>query len=301
VVSSDVGFRAWLRSARSARLAEPLIQRFRAARLLASSPRAADSLRDIGLTEIWSTSANPTENLFRYLMAQPMRNRRVVVQSDNVATVELCHALRGTGAEVVEVPTYECLPPAYSALLRRLGDQVLVRQVDAVALIGVSAGANLVEQAIADSRLDGLLNTLTADVPALCLGGLSAAALSARGVPVHAPPRPYLDELVSLVVRVLPEHAVRVAAAGYRLEVRGQAVLLDGELIAVQPGPIAVLRALAQQPGRVLSYADIRRAAPNWAGADDHAIEMAVSRLRRSLHNTDLIQTVVKRGYRLAS
>jgi DNA-binding response OmpR family regulator len=44
----------------------------------------------------------------------------------------------------------------------------------------------------------------------------------------------------------------------------------------------------------------ISRAAPNWAGAGDHAIEMAVSRPRRSLHETDLIQTVVKRGYRLA-
>jgi uroporphyrinogen-III synthase len=33
---------------------------------------------------------------------------------------------------------------------------------------------------------------------------------------------------------------------------------------------------------------------------DDHAIEMAVSRLRRSLHDNNLIQTVMKRGYRLA-
>jgi uroporphyrinogen-III synthase len=34
---------------------------------------------------------------------------------------------------------------------------------------------------------------------------------------------------------------------------------------------------------------------------DDHAIEMAVSRLRRTLHDSDLIQTVMKRGYRLAA
>ena len=65
------------------------------------------------------------------------------------------------------------------------------------------------------------------------------------------------------------------------------------------PGPIAVLRALARNPGRVLSCAEIRRATPNWAAVDDHAIEQAVSRLRRTLHHGDLIQTVMRRGYRL--
>jgi uroporphyrinogen-III synthase len=85
------------------------------------------------------------------------------------------------------------------------------------------------------------------------------------------------------------------------MEVRGQAVILNDELISVPPGPITVLRALARNPGRVLSCADIRRAAPNWADVDDHAIEMAVSRLRRTLNDGDLIQTVMKRGYRLAA
>jgi uroporphyrinogen-III synthase len=63
---------------------------------------------------------------------------------------------------------------------------------------------------------------------------------------------------------------------------------------------------LARHPGRVLSAAEIRRLVPGWAAVDDHAIEMAVSRLRRSLDGTELdglgvVQTVVKRGYRLAT
>jgi uroporphyrinogen-III synthase len=49
-----------------------------------------------------------------------------------------------------------------------------------------------------------------------------------------------------------------------------------------------------------MSVADIRRATPGWADIDDHAVEMAVSRLRRSLNDADLIQTVMKRGYRLS-
>ena len=89
-------------------------------------------------------------------------------------------------------------------------------------------------------------------------------------------------------------------AGGHRLEVRGQAVILGDQLVAIQPGPIGVLRALARHPGHVLSIADIRRETPSFAQIDDHAIEMAVSRLRRSLADTDMIQTVVKRGYRLS-
>jgi uroporphyrinogen-III synthase len=141
---------------------------------------------------------------------------------------------------------------------------------------------------------------LADEVPALCPGPLTAAPLAGNGVPVLAAEQPYLEELVALARVHVPQHAVRLAAARYRMEVRGQAVVLNDELIPIPPGPIAVLRALARNPGRVLSCAEIRRATPSWAAVDDHAIEQAVSRLRHSLHDGELIQTVMRRGYRLA-
>jgi uroporphyrinogen-III synthase len=300
VVASDFGFRSWLRLARGWQLADALTARFAAARRLASNARAADAIREIGLDEIWSTAAGSTEELFRYLMAQPMAARRVVVQSDNPSVAELCHALRRSGADVVEVLTHQNLPPVHADLLRRLGDHIVAGQVDAVAFLNAASVENLLDQAIADHRLDELLNSMSDEVPALCLGESSAAPLRARGVPVHLPVQPFLEEFVALASATAPRRAVQVVTGGLSLEVRGQAVVLEGELVPVQPGPLAVLRALARQPGRVLSCADIRRATPNWAGVDDHAIEMAVSRLRRSLHDNDLIQTVMKRGYRLA-
>jgi uroporphyrinogen-III synthase len=301
LVASDFGFRAWLGAARGWGLAERLVTAFGEARLLASNPRAADALRDIGLREIWSTPAGSTEELVRYLMAQPLAGRRVVVQSDGVSVAELCHAMRTAGADVVEVSTYRYQPPAYADLLRRLGEQVINGQVDGVAFTGAPAAEYLIAQAVADRRRDEVLNALADEVPVLCLGELTAAGLHAGGVPVLTSARPYLEDLVALACATVPQRAVRLEGGGYRIEVRGQAVVLNDQLIAVQPGPIAVLRALARQPGRVLSCAEIRRATPTWAGVDDHAIEMAVSRLRRTLHNSELIQTVMKRGYRLAA
>jgi uroporphyrinogen-III synthase len=300
LVASDFGFRAWLAAARGWGLAERLVARFGAARLLASNARAADALREIGLSEIWSTAAGSTEELIRYLLAHPQAGRRIVVQSDGVSLAELCHALRAAGAAVVEVATYEHEAPVHADLLRRLGDQVVNRQVDAVAFTATPAVEHLVAQAATDHRRDEVLNALADEVPALCLGELTARPLRAVGVPALTPEQPYLDELVALARAHVPQQAVRLAAAGYRMEVRGQAVVLNDELILVPPGPIAVLRALARNPGRVLSCAEIRRATPNWSAVDDHAIEMAVSRLRRTLHDGELIQTVMRRGYRLA-
>ena len=58
-----------------------------------------------------------------------------------------------------------------------------------------------------------------------------------------------------------------------------------------------------QQPGRVLSRAELLPAllaSSGGTGADEHAVEMAVARLRTALGDARFVQTVVKRGYRLA-
>jgi DNA-binding response OmpR family regulator len=57
------------------------------------------------------------------------------------------------------------------------------------------------------------------------------------------------------------------------------------------------LRALAATPGRVLSRGALLRTPPR--GADEHAVEMAVARLRAGLGAPGVIQMVVKRGYRV--
>ncbi|MGH3683127.1 MAG: winged helix-turn-helix domain-containing protein, partial [Natronosporangium sp.] len=111
---------------------------------------------------------------------------------------------------------------------------------------------------------------------------------------------PFVQDLAEALLERLPSRALTVTTAGHQLELRGHAVVLDGRLVPVQPGPLAVLRALARRPGQVLSSADIRAAVPDRAGVDDHAVEMAVFRLRQALSGTDLVQTIVKRGYRLA-
>jgi uroporphyrinogen-III synthase len=301
IVSSPFGFRSWLVSAQRWHLADRLTAAFGRARLLARDGASADSLRELGLREIWSTAAASTEELLRYLLAHPVAGRRIVVQVDTPSLRELCRALGEHGADVVEVPTYRTFPPTHTEPLRRLADLVVRWQVDAVALTSPTATENLLQQAERDQRLPELLNALCDEVTAVCLGPLTAAALVAQGVQPLVGPVGYTDDLVATLLTALPTNAVRVALGPHRVEIRGQAVIVDDRLIPVQPVPIAVLRTLARSPGRVMSCADIRRSMPTGAGVDDHAIEMAISRLRRALDGTQLIHTVMRRGYRLAS
>ena len=305
VVSSAFGLRTWLGIARRAGLADALVAQLAQARLLARDTRAADELRELGLSQIWSTATPTTEDLFRYLSAQPVIGRRVVAQLDNQSQRELCDALRTAGATVVEIGTARAERPNHLDILRRLSDLVIRRQVDAVALTSEAATRNLLWQAGTDDTLSELLNALVADVTPACLGPLTAAPLRAHGVAPLIAPAPMMRSLAGLLAAELPRRTLTLRAGGYPIEVRGQAIVVAGRLVPMQPGPVAVLRALAQRPGHVLSSAEIRALVPGWSTVDDHAIEMAVSRLRRTLAETglddlDIVHTVMKRGYRLA-
>jgi uroporphyrinogen-III synthase len=300
IVTSPFGFRSWLAAAQRWHLADRLTAAFGRARLLARDGASADSLRELGLREIWSTAAASTEELLRYLLAHPVAGRRIVVQVDTPSLRDVCRALRQQGADVVEVSTYRAFPPNHAEQLRRLVDQVIRWQIDAVALTSPEATESLLEQAERDRRLPELLNALCEEVTAVCLGPLTAAALVAQGVRPLVGPVGYTDDLAATLITALPANAVRVSLGSHQVEIRGQAVIVDDRLIPVQPVPIAVLRTLARSPGRVMSCADIRRNMPTGASVDDHAIEMAISRLRRALDGTQLIHTVIRRGYRLA-
>jgi uroporphyrinogen-III synthase len=90
---------------------------------------------------------------------------------------------------------------------------------------------------------------------------------------------------------------VRLCVAGTVLEVRGHAVLIDGRLHTLAPASMAILGALADRPGAVVSRAQLAAALPR--GDDGHAVDMAVARLRAALGSTRHVETVIKRGYRL--
>jgi uroporphyrinogen-III synthase len=101
------------------------------------------------------------------------------------------------------------------------------------------------------------------------------------------------------VAEELPRRANRIQASGHQISVRGGCVVVDGDVRQLAPAPLAMMRVLARQPGRVVPREDLLAALPG-GGGDTHAVETAIARLRSGLGAPKVIQTVVKRGYRLA-
>lgn len=91
-----------------------------------------------------------------------------------------------------------------------------------------------------------------------------------------------------------------LSLAGHRLDLDDHAVRLDGRDVEIGTAARALLHRLALEPGRVVSRDDLLVVLPSAGSAGGHAVEVAVSRLRTALGDPRIVQTVVKRGYRLA-
>jgi uroporphyrinogen-III synthase len=297
LVNTGIGMRGWLEAADGWGLGEPLRAVLSRAYLIGRGPKARAAIRSAGLHDQWSPEGESYEEVVDHLTARGVAGLTVAMQLHGESQPEYTDALEAAGALVIEVPVYRWAPPTDPAPLHRLVDLIAGRLVDAVTFTSAPAVGALLRAA--GPQRDALLDALKTDVMAACVGPVTAAPLRRYDVPVVAPARARLSALVRTIVDELPKRAVSIQVAGHSLTLRGHAAIVDGELRPLAPAPMAVLRALAAAPGRVLSRAALLRTLPR--GADEHAVEMAVARLRAGLGASGVVQTVVKRGYRLPS
>jgi len=300
VATTGIGFRGWMEAAEGWGLGERLVAHLRGARLLARGPKARGAIRAAGLVEAWSPASESSSEVLDHLLSQELAGHRIAVQLHGEPLPDFVEALRVAEADVVEVPVYRWAPPQDARPLRRLVDLVADRQVDAVAFTSAPAVASLLRAAQEKCREQDLLRAFGGEVLPACVGPVTAGPLERVGIRTIQPDRARLGGLARALVESLPARARVLPVGGHRLEIRGHAVLVDGMLRPVPPASMAVLRALSREAGRVLSRADLLAWMPGGEAVNEHAVEMTVTRLRTALGAPHLVQTVVKRGYRLA-
>jgi uroporphyrinogen-III synthase len=176
---------------------------------------------------------------------------------------------------------------------------IIAAQVDAVSFTSAPAVASMLQRAKTLGCVDDLIAALRGEVAAICVGPVTAAPLQRLGVPAHYPDRYRLGALARLIADELPHRAVRFTAGGHEISVRSTGVVVDGEIRAVPPAAMSLLRRLMARPGLVVSREELLLQLPG-GGGDTHAVETAIARLRSALGAPGVIQTFVKRGYRLA-
>ena len=127
---------------------------------------------------------------------------------------------------------------------------------------------------------------------------MTAAPLHAAGIDSIHPDRYRLGALVRVLCEHLTEHQVRrVQTQQGLLEIRGRSAAIDSRRVTLSPTSVALLRVLADAGGAVVPKSRLQGMLPD--ARDDHALEVAIGRLRQALDHREMVATVIKRGYRL--
>src|SRR3569833_3106422 len=236
IVTTAVGFRAWLETAEGWGLHEELVKLLGEARIITRGPRARGAVRSAGMAETWSPASESWEEVLRHLLEEDLTGRRIAVQLYGEPTPQVTSTLRRAGADVVEIPVYRWARTAVPTPLRRLVGQAVAGPEEAITSTSAPTVAATLAVAAEDNLEELLLNALRTHVVAACVGPVTAAPLDERGVPTLTPQQARLGALVhALAVELPARRASRVAVHGHALELRGHAEELDGFLFPLAP------------------------------------------------------------------
>lgn len=301
VATTGIGLKSWFTAAERWGRLDALTTHLSGAEILARGPKSVGALRRFGLRELWAPESEAFEDVLLHLRGRDLQGRRIVVQEHGQSLSLAAHALRRLGADVSTVAVYRVEGAADPEPMFGLIEAVAERRVHAVTFTAAPAIAAMMEAAGTTGHRDEVVSAFQADVIASCVGPVTAAAFEMWGVPSIYPDRSRLAAMVKQLEAELPSRAAgtSIDVAGHTLLLHGDDVLLDGVEVKLSPAPYAVLQALLVNPGTVVSRRDLLVALPSGTAGSEHAVEMAVARLRAAL-GTRVVQTVVKRGYRLA-
>lgn len=300
--NTGIGMRAWLSAAESWGLGLELGDVFRDAEVIGRGPKAAGTLVTIGCDVRWRGMSGRLSEVIDHLLERPLAGVRIAYQRDGAASDAAPAVLRAAGADVVEIVTYRWLRPEDETGAIRLLDACCERSVDAVTFTSRPAIENLFALAAERGQVDDLVRACEQRVLPVCVGPVCHDAALVHGLRAAvAPPRSLLGAMVNTTVDSLSARRLVIALRHGELALNGSVATLAGNRIELSVREAAVLGALARRPGAVIAKHALMREVWGDESADQHALEMTISRLRRQLGDAgDAIHTVVRRGYVLS-
>ncbi|MFZ8758122.1 uroporphyrinogen-III synthase [Microbacterium sp. HMH0099] len=300
VATTGVGFRGWMETADEAGLHDDLGAVMRGARIVARGPKARGAIQQAGFEADWVAESETSAELRDFLVAEGIEGLHVAVQHHGSGADGLDEAFADAGARVTSLTIYRWGPPPDPEIVAASTRQVARGEIDAVLFTSAPAAR---EWILAAERADALpgIAARAADGRLLvaAVGPITAGPLVEAGIDPLVPDRGRLGALVRAVVTHYGGvDAPLIPTTAGRLGIRSSGIVLDGAFTPLPRTGVEILRALAREPGTVVSRTDLIAALSN-AGASGHAVEVAVARAREALGGLDLVRTVYKRGYRL--
>ena len=315
IVTTAVGLRAWLETADGWGLRDDLMKRLAGVRILTRGPRASGRRARGGhgrgmVAGVGELRGGPAPS-----SGEGLAGRRIAVQLYGEPAPELTGALRRGGRRGHGDPGVPAgHAPTTLSRLRRLVGQAVAGTVDAITFTSAPAVAATLAVAAEDgaggaaaggAAHPGRRRLRRARCPPRSLERAGRADRSPRDAPGSAPSSARSPPVSPLAA---PAGSWRRPRAG---DCAGTPSWSTGSS-ADRTGADGDPAGSGSRPGHVVSRAELcgvlpRRGSPGVIRfgdgrprPDEHAVEMAVARLRRGLGRAGLVETVVKRGYRLA-
>lgn len=300
VVTTGIGFRGWVEAADAAGLADDLVRVLGRARIVARGPKARGAIQAAGLQADWVAESETSAEILDLLLAEGVSGLRVAVQHHGAGADGLDVELAAAGADVASLVVYRWGPPPDPEALAASVRAAAAGEVDAVVFTSAPGAAAWLGAAEREGVLESVVHRCASGcMVAAAVGPVTAGPLLDRGIPAIVPERGRLGALVRALVGHY-ERAQTSAVTTIRgpLQVRRTVALLDGHVLPVSPSGLELLRLLADAGGGIVTRAQVLAALPG-DSSDPHTAEVAIARLREVCGRA-LVQTVVKRGYRLA-
>lgn len=302
VATTGVGFRGWMDAAEQDGVQQELVETLEQARILVRGPKARGAVQQAGLEIDWVAETETSTEIIDYLLAGGVRGKRIVIQHHGAGDPHMEKSLTDAGALVRGLVIYRWGPPPDPALVGRTTGMVASGRIDAVLFTSAPGAKAWLQSAEELGTLPAVLEAATERTVFGAVGPITAGPLREHGIAPIVPERFRLGALVREVVMHMagPSTAVRTDVG--ELHVRTGGALLDGTFHPLGRTGAELLHILWSRPGQVLSRAEIAEELSAMTGEDatERAVEVAVARVRSAMEQPELIQTVYKRGYRLA-
>jgi uroporphyrinogen-III synthase len=303
VATTGIGVRAWFEAAQTWGLGDELRTALEPARAVARGPKAAAALQVAGVDTWKAVASERVDEVIGLLTTESLAGTVVAFQQYGDPNNGAIEALRGAGADVIEVPVYRWRLPDEDRPALRLTEAACAGQLDAVTFTSAPAAVNLVTIAERHGLGEDLRSAFNErGVVAACVGPVCAEGAEATGIRnIVAPPVGRLGLLVRALSDALLLRRRELRHERGQLVVQGRAVLVEGSVVHLSPREHAVLARLLRRVGAVVPKDALLRQGWRGVAVDAHAVETTVARLRRRLGPAgEALCAVPGRGYRLA-
>lgn len=302
VLLTGIGTRALVGAAEGMGRDDDLLDALSSTTVIARGPKAAGAATTVGIGVAWHATSERSTEILERLRSDAGAGATIAVQRDGQSHAALADALAALGARTLDIPVYRWELPVDTRPALRLVESVVAREVDAVTFTSRPAVCHLVELAAAAGRASALLDALRRDVLPVCVGPVCAETAADLGIrDAVVPKRARLGAMVQALTSTLGSRGRTIRRAGIDVTIQGRGVFVDGAAVPLGARERSVLDALVDADGAVVPKARLLRTVWGPDFADDHAVEVAVGRLRRALGSAGTsVETVPRRGYRLA-